>query len=351
MNDRDYAVVVGISRYPSFGPTPADANDLAGPDRDAQAIYGWLTDAGGGDVPADNIRCVRSGAYPNPFPLGGIAPRRADVVNRFRWLENIAERNDRNGNGLAVGRRLYLYVSGHGFGRHRLDGAVYAANATLNRPGHLEASLWAQWFQESSYFDEYVLWMDCCMMAESGSKLDVVGFRTVSPTKPATVFQSFAARFQGLAVEAEMEDGDVHGAFTWALLKGLRGANADPVTGAVTTSRLCNYLTSAMRGFMTAEQLADPQVSKEPDFGPVDEIVLAVVPPAAWKVTLDFGPSAVGHRWQILTADMEEKSTGIAAAEALTVRLPASVYVVRVEAATLTVPFQVIGKDQTVHVG
>jgi hypothetical protein len=250
-----------------------------------------------------------------------------------------------------VGRRLYLYVGGHGFGRNRLDGAVFTANATVTRPGYLDATSWARWFQQSSYFDEYVLWMDCCMRPEALIKPRAVGFGTVSPTRPARIFQSFAARFPGLAVEAVMEDGAVHGAFTWALLQGLHGANANPVTGEVTTARLRDYLVNSMRDFMTPDQLADPAVSNEPDFGPDEDLVLASIRPATSAITLTFESLANGHSWRILTAAMAVMASGIAAPAGATIRLPAGAYVAEVEGTDLSAGFQVIGKDLAVHVG
>jgi hypothetical protein len=48
MNDKDYAVVVGISKY---GSRP----NLEGPEADAQAFADWLLSETGGGLPEDNV--------------------------------------------------------------------------------------------------------------------------------------------------------------------------------------------------------------------------------------------------------------------------------------------------------
>ena len=301
MADDDYAIIVGIRRYPTLGAPPNQTMDLEGPDRDAADVEDWLLRADGGAVKAEHIRTIASSAYPDPFPGGHAAPRRSQVVKAFRWLDGIAAENSRTMTRFGVGRRLYLYLSGHGFARRRSDGSVFMADANRTTFAHLEAAAWADWFYRATYFDEYVLWMDCCMNPEVPMPPEDVGFGTVQPTSSPPMFSAFAARFPSYSVEARMDDGQVHGAFTWALLTGLRGAAADPVTGEVRSGSLHDYLLNSMRSFMTAEQRQDPQVSKEPDFGPVDDLLLATVKRASSHVTLRFPPAAEGTGWRILT--------------------------------------------------
>ena len=56
MNERDHAIVVGISRYGSLRP------ELEGPERDARAFADWLRDAEGGAVPPANVKVILSSA-------------------------------------------------------------------------------------------------------------------------------------------------------------------------------------------------------------------------------------------------------------------------------------------------
>ncbi len=345
MAENDYAIVVGVERYPSFGRTATDPNDLQGPDNDARAVADWLTDPDGGKVPAENLRCVTSGSYPDPFPNNAaVGPKPSDIAGAFRWLEDIAQRNNRrvDGPGLTVGHRLYLYMSGHGFAKKRQEAAVFTANATRSRPWHVEATGWAEWLYQAEYFQEYVVWMDCCMNPDLRIRTEPVGYRDVVPSKSPPLFSAFAARYPGQAVETLQADGQVHGAFTWTLLKGLRSAVDD--TGAITSHSLKGYLVNAMARFMTDEQRRDERVSNEPDFGSEDDIVFATPPEPAFGVTIHVPPAAVGRRYQIVTGSPPRKAkSGIVPDPTWTVPLTNGLYVVTVPVAKLTGQIEVIG--------
>jgi uncharacterized caspase-like protein len=341
----DYAIVVGVERYPSFGRTTADPNDLQGPDNDARAVAAWLEDPNGGAVPAENLRRVMSGSYPDPFPnSAAIGPKPKDIAGAFRWLEGIAQRNNSrvDGPGLTVGHRLYLYMSGHGFAKKRQEAAVFTANATRSRPWHVEATSWAEWFYQAEYFEEYVVWMDCCMNPDLRIRTGPVGYRDVVPSKSPPLFSAFAARYPGQAVEAMQADGQVHGAFTWALLKGLRSAVDD--AGAITSHSLKGYLVNAMATFMTDEQRRDERVSNEPDFGSEDDIVFATPPEPLFDVTVHLPPAGVGRRYQIVTGSPPHKArSGIVPSPTFTVPLSNGLYVITVPVAKLTGQIEVIG--------
>src|ERR671926_1811296 len=96
----DYAVVVGISRYPRFS-----VGDLQAPDRDAQGIYDWLVDPGGGGLPRANVRLIRQDAFGPPAPGDSTEPTEARVQSALNWVAD--QTRD------TMGDRLYLYFSGH----------------------------------------------------------------------------------------------------------------------------------------------------------------------------------------------------------------------------------------------
>ena len=292
-----------------------------------------------------NLRCLTSGSYPDPFPNNAaVGPKPSDIAGAFRWLEDIAQRNNRrvDGPGLTVGHRLYLYMSGHGFAKKRQEAAVFTANATRSRPWHVEATGWAEWLYQAEYFQEYVVWMDCCMNPDLRIRTEPVGYRDVVPSKSPPLFSAFAARYPGQAVETLQADGQVHGAFTWTLLKGLRSAVDD--TGAITSHSLKGYLVNAMARFMTDEQRRDERVSNEPDFGSEDDIVFATPPEPAFGVTIHVPPAAVGRRYQIVTGSPPRKAkSGIVPDPTWTVPLTNGLYVVTVPVAKLTGQIEVIG--------
>src|SRR5713226_2019709 len=147
----DRAIVVGISRYPALG-------DLAGPENDAKAFDAWLRSASGGDVPGDNIDRILSSDFPPCQNAVSAKPTAEAVKEAIDKLHFIGESG-----GAYVGRRLYLFMAGHGFAPSYTDAALLMANAAINRTGHhFPGRPYADWFRESAFFKEVVLLMDCC---------------------------------------------------------------------------------------------------------------------------------------------------------------------------------------------
>jgi hypothetical protein len=276
MGADDFAIVVGIAKYPDFGESPGQARNLIAPDDDAADVVRWLKDPNGGDLPDDHVRVVRTSIVPPG--MNGVWPSREGVLQEFDRLEDRSQVSSAAGNGSRVGRRLYVYAGGHGFARRRKEGALFAANATRVRRHHVFTSGWLEWFANAGYFDEAVLWMDTCMWPDSTTALDPVGYRPIAALQTARVFSAYAARFPLQAVERSIDGGPVRAVFTHTLLEGLRGGAADPVTREVTSARLRDYLTNHMRDHLPPEDLQDPLISREPDFGFDDHMVFCRLP-------------------------------------------------------------------------
>ena len=272
----DFAIVVGIAKYPDFGESPGQARNLLAPDDDAADVVKWLKDPNGGNVPDTHVRVVRTSAVPPG--MNGAWPSREGVMQEFDRLEQLSQDRSAVGQGSRVGRRLYVYAGGHGFARKRKEGALFAANATRIRRHHVFTSGWLEWFANAGYFDEAVLWMDTCMWPDSTTLLETVGYRQVTAMQTARVFSAYAARFPLQAVERAIDGGPVRAVFTHTLLEALRGGAADPATREVTSARLRDYLTNHMRDHLPPEDLRDPLVSKEPDFGFDDDMVFCTLP-------------------------------------------------------------------------
>jgi len=273
MSASDYAIVVGISDYPLLG---ADAT-LKAADKDAAAIRAWLVKEG--SVLDKNIFEFRT--------EGSDQPQAASIRLAFRRLRAIAEEKSRAGMGMKVGRRLYLYLSGHGFSPGHGRGALYSADATTYDPLHTYATGWLEWFQDHGYFDEYVLWLDCCMDRELMVTLEALflGGGTFSASGPA--FVAFAAKRPLKTVERPIaeDNGKLHGIFTWTLLKGLRGGAADP-TGAVTSESLRLYLENGLSQYLSADDTNDPDISKRPDVVRSDPGIVFAVHAGVSKTTV-----------------------------------------------------------------
>ncbi len=113
MSATDWAVVVGLSRYPGLG-------NLDGPENDAKAFQEWLTQRAG--VPGERVRCVlssdsefmpvSSGADARPAALVlNARPTSERIEQAFDELCELAKSSDERGEGLRVGRRLYIFLA------------------------------------------------------------------------------------------------------------------------------------------------------------------------------------------------------------------------------------------------
>ena len=105
----DFALVVGIDSYPGLGA-------LKGAEADASDFWTWVTDPAGGNVnPQFACRIVSSQFTPPPASADLAKPVKAQIEEFFTMVSNEASKNNQAGLGIAAGRRLYLFFSGHGF--------------------------------------------------------------------------------------------------------------------------------------------------------------------------------------------------------------------------------------------
>ena len=335
VNDHDWAAVISVSSYAGAAAQPPWITTLKGPDNDADAIVGWLTRTDGGGLPPDQVLRV-----PSPSPPGGHGiPKQEEIVQAFNDLAALPSDayNQRSG------RRLYVYVSGHGLAAQRHDAAVVTAEATFEDALNVLITSWVDWFWYAARFEEFVLWVDTCATRTRSAitlrACDRPAETRADAAKGRLVF-IFAAGFNYTAVETEL-DGAWHGVFTHALLKGLNGAAGTPVT----TQALKRFLFNTMKTFMTPEQLANPQVAKEPWFEEEHDLEFAT--PAAqqtFEAKLLFPPECLGKRVTISV----DASSPLVADETLAARewkpqLPVGVYAVYVPELRLEQGFQVTG--------
>lgn len=345
--DQDWAVVVGVGNYPEL-------DKLDGPENDARAMRDWLIKPTGGDVPADQVALILSSDFPPALKATRAEPTNLRVQQAFEDLQDVAEDNARNGLGKRVGRRLYIYLSGHGFAPRGIvdDAALLTANATKTRAGyHVLGKLFANWFLRSNYFDEAVLFMDCCREVYSPATASIPPYIDVTGPEgldKARAFYAFGTKWSRLSRERLMDDGLVHGVFTWALLKGLDGAAADSATGEVTSFTLGNYLYNHMKSFLQQDDLADPEVPKEPDLeydnNPATPLLFASVRVPQYEVTINVPATSAGQQLQILSDKLQPVMAAPAIPPAMQVRLKAGTYLAQILAQGLQSPaFEVPG--------
>ena len=301
--DKDWAIVVGVRRYPGI-------SDLDGSENDAKDFRDWLVSPAGGDVPAANVTLILSSNFPGPTD-----PTTAEVEKAFEALDDLAEKNKEEGNGRRVGRRLYLYFSGHGYAPSKDDAALLMANATPRRVGnHIAGRAWAEWFHDSGYFEEIALFMDCCRDSYTTVPMRPAHLNQVLNTdniQSRKRFYAFGTQWDRKAWEKKTPgDNKVHGIFTTALLSGLKGLAADSATGSITAGSLRAYLYQNMKNFLSKTEQDSPDIGKEPFIddhtSPAAPMIFgAVAQPQIQKFTvrLHIPEAARGAKADVLNGD------------------------------------------------
>lgn len=335
MAQEDWAIVVGLTHYPGL-------STLSGPERDAQAFYDWVTKLeanGGGGVPPAQAKLVRSSDFPAVPDPKAAEPTVQKVYVELENLQDIALENSKKGKGLRTGRRLYLFFAGHGCAPVFDESALLMANATQLRLGHhIPGRRIANWFLVAGYFEEVILLMDCCR-----ERLTNVGL-AMPPFIDRQNLEAFAGskRFFGFGTKwsrksREREFGGVtRGVFTMALLEGLGGAAAES-SGQVTAESLGNWLYNSMKTFLAPEDVADPEIPKEPDLdwdtSPQGRnFVIAKTAPKRSELRVKFPSNWKGSTARVLGGDFAEKANTVIQADTeWAVPLEKGIYLVLVD--------------------
>jgi hypothetical protein len=302
MADNDCAIVVGVWSYPGLF-------DLTGPENDAVAFANWVRRPGPGDVPPERVKLILSSDFaPLPFPAVDQAkPTRDGIEAAFDGLNTLARESNNLGTGLQAGRRLYLYFAGHGFAPVLDESALLVANATRDLVRyHVAGKAWANWFYKAGYFNEVVLFMDCCRENYPGSPMNAVGYGDLTGNQGKRFF-AFGTKWKKVSWERPMPDGKIHGVFTTALLTGLKGAAVDSNTGQVTARTLRNYLLNCMKDFLSPDDLMNPDIEKEPDVNDLDNagdgLVFARMPVPSFNIKIQVPNGAAGKTIRVVSSN------------------------------------------------
>jgi len=231
MGEKDYAVVVGISRYPAL-------SDLSGPVNDALSFKDWLLNRG--SVPLKNIELLVTPANAETMTRKNAQPLRDQVINAF---DAIREHENERGR---VGRRLYLYLAGHGYAPQVNDAALLMANASHRSFSAVPGAVFADWFHASAKFEEIVLIMDCCRDDCSAIPPQPPPWAPENSPDADQVryFHAFATQTYHKAREQALtSDGMVRGIFTNALLTAFEMARDahGRITGTAVKDYVMNY--------------------------------------------------------------------------------------------------------------
>jgi Caspase domain len=329
----DFAVVVGVARYPQLSAEGVTA-DLEGPDNDAQAVRDWLVDPEGGQLDQDNVKLIRSSEF-DPLDPEDPQPAKHRIERELNWVEQQTQQTP--------GGRLYLYFSGHGFSPVLEEGALFTAEATQVGPAYVYAHAWLRWFRRAQRFRESVLWMDCCMNYQQSIPVAEVLMRAqIGTGVPGPAFIALAAQTKN-ALESTMPDGQVHGVFTWTLLQGLRGGASD-MRGRVTGESLRTFLYTAMPEFLPSDTRNAAAVDLQPFVRADEGLVFRRLPARPkYRVHLTLPAGAAGKELRIWTGRPLQVMSEVLTGDEWTGELLRGLYVAEVPEAGLRHGFQVAG--------
>lgn len=334
VNDR--AIVVGVKDYPALG-------NLDGPENDARDFQQWLLDPQGGDVPAANIKRILSsdfGVTANPLDA---EPTTMRLERAFDELYDLG-----NNNGGKAGHRLYIYLAGHGFAPSLEDAALLMANAARGKSGHhISGKTYANWFRQSAFFDEVVLFMDCCREHSARAGVRPTPYDALVVGAPARYLYGFATEWSRASRERPIgAGGEVRGLFTTALLAGLRGGATRDAAGQVTAETLANFVHSYLP--QLTEQHGIERQDPEFSFYKPNPIIFSTVPPVLFHLRVTLTGSAIGKAVELLDGAFEAVHGNKASPALWEWHLPTGMYRVRVDG-TSTV-LEVLGEGRTVDV-
>lgn len=291
----DRAIVAGIDKYPSLG-------DLDGPENDVQAFIDWLQSPSGGDVLPENIDSIRR-LVPNPLYTNPVRPAYWEIEQAFGKLLDLAEQMQADPGWTGkIGRRLYIYLAGHGFDPAPEYTAILAADATRQKTGnHFLGKPYVDLLAQAALFEQIVLFVDCCRERDFKKvALNLPRLSTfIAPANERDavgLFYAFAGRWTRKTRERPFPPADpaaggpvVRGVFTKTLLTGLEGGAGDPATGVVTFESLSDFLYENLQHFLEDADLTDEDIASMPEvkYDPKDKgLVLVTVPPKTFQVTI-----------------------------------------------------------------
>jgi hypothetical protein len=283
--EEDWAIVVAIDFYfyKNFLPR------LQGPRRDADIFEQWLKESA--CVPDDQINRVP--ANTDQAPSAEAAKPTADSVSEA--FLDLLKREPVLTRG-RLGRRLYIFVSGHGIVPLRADAPDYSEAALLMANAqdmalqrHVACRSYAEYFRARGIFDEVLLFADCCRDLKNMVQLQ-------SPPLPPLPLERTPGRYF-YAASTKL------GSQSWEKFLGVpaakRGVFSYALMEALTNPDICDdqgQLTAdVLRKFLEAKvpKLADKQIP-EIHYQPGDANLVIIKKPSRPKANIEFAARYTG---------------------------------------------------------
>lgn len=278
----NYAIVVGLNSYPGITP-------LLGPENDARWFHKWLLD--NSLVEEEDAKLIVSSGFKAESETINAQPDTMAVDRAFERLLHIGHKKEK------VGKRLYLFFSGHGFGPTINDAALLMANcdSKMGFTGHyVNAVMYADFFVTANYFDEIVLFMDCCRDDLWRAPNRIPPWQSLRNVEAGNVkkFYGLATKWAQKAREAPTPEGTVHGYFTRALKAAFEGGAVDK-SKRLSTSTVMDFTLNYVQGVIKPELAQKNLKAPEPEFPEKDDFVIATgLTPKLTPVSITFSPAS-----------------------------------------------------------
>lgn len=331
MAENDYAVVIGIRTYPAM-------RSLQGPCLDAEAFQEWLVDPDKGNVLPANVRMLTTEDFNNPDTTNHPF---ADEVHRL-FEDFVEEGYLHHKSGPPFGRRLYIYMAGHGFSEpgQMTQAALFTANAKASFAFNIAATTYAEWFRFNGVFDEIVLVMDCCRTTSLVSQITSPPLpKTTGSTRRANVryFHAYAVS-DGEAARERPSNGETRGIFTMALIEALDKATGD-ASGRLRGTDVSDYVHTLIGDIQTP----DFEVKRN-----LDVVLLENRQPGLIKVGLRLDPFDGGETVVIQDGALEEAAHVVASSAEFEVQLKAGLYKAILDGTDRAIRFEVPSEELVV---
>ena len=319
-NPDHYAIVIGIDTYPQLRRLRASA-------KDATKFALWLKSDEGGGLPDDNLHIQMILSPPtqssNPFEAQPVVYRIDEALTRL-GLEKPGR----------IGKRLYFYFAGHGFGPDSGDVGMLMANA--KNPGRLGFNYnlglrpFRVFLQQSEAFDEIIFILDCCRDALVNTDTGKPGITSGNQGTGVAVrdFVIMAADYGAKAFEAnDTATDEPRGLLTKAILDGLDTPDAADGLGRFTASSLFEYVSRQIRKIGT-----DPKLQQTPRMDypkPEAEIIFSTIPESRLEKVEVWISAAPGFTGELILKDSNLKPIVKQPAAGLTKANPWKLFLLR----------------------
>jgi hypothetical protein len=359
----DHAVLVGITNYPGI-------QDLKGAVNDVLNFEKWLLNPAEGNVDKKKILKFITDLSQPPLTKDKIdiaTPSEGEVVKKLMRIvmegkmvmsdeysdddlltKEIYFYRDENTGIRYLGRRLYFFLSGHGFSEATSpnDASLLMADGDYNDfiSNHINGVKYVEWFQAAAYFKEIVLMMDCCRTTKSGiNSLMPFGPNKAPTGRPANCFYALSTSYEKISREI-LVDGQWQGAFTTLLLEALRSAKPD-TDNNVKWEELKSYIWNNRTKYLPAGYSQEPQIRESNSKMTI--VFTHLQKENKYPVLLNFPAEKIGKNMLLTTGKLVPVKNEPIDSEQIEIMLPIGLYQIIVEGNDSPLRFEVTGSQGT----